>query len=258
MLSLYIEIFFTVFFLFFAINATIHSQEDRDIEIVAQEILARVDRILDYPNGSIKGRMIHITPDGRSNIINLIGFITDEEYLFKFASKGRGEELKVLYTLSGEDIWVYHIHAVKLFNKRGVDKYDSILFTNYCYIDLSNADLQSNYTARITGDVIIKGHDAHRLELVPILRGGDYGLLTLYATKKDCIPLRIDYYDPDKVIFKTLSVVKVINSDNRIIPIRYDMLDIRRGTVTMLEFVDFEKDIKFDKKIFRYQNLWEE
>lgn len=82
--------------------------------------------------------------------------------------------------------------------------------------------------------------------------------MTLYATKKDCIPLRIDYYDPDKVIFKTLSVVKVINSDNRIIPIRYDMLDIRRGTVTMLEFADFEKDIKFDKKIFRYQNLWEE
>ncbi len=236
----------------------LHSQEKREIELTAQEILARVDRILDYPQGLIKGKMVHITPDGRSKVIELVGSITEEDYLFKFNSKSRGDELKILYNLRGEDIWVYQILAIKLFNKRGVDRFDPILATNYCYIDLSNADLQSNYTATITDEAFIKGRDTYKLRLVPVMRGGNYGLLTIYVSKKDYIPLRIDYHDPDKVIFKTLSIAKVINRNKRIIPVRYDMLDIKKGTVTLLEFFGFDDDIQFDKKIFIHENLGNE
>ncbi len=248
----------TVIFLWIFSAAPLHAQGEREIELTAQEILARVDRILNYPEGLIKGKMVHITPDGRSKVIELVGSISEEDYLFKFISKTRGDELKVLYNLRGEDIWVYQILAIKLFNKRGVDRFDPILSTNYCYIDLSNADLQSNYTAAITGEAFVKGQDTRKLKLIPVMKGGNYGLLTIYVSKKDYIPLRIDYHDKDTVIFKTLSIVKVINRNNRIIPVRYDMLDIRKGTVTLLEFFGFDEEIQFDKKIFIHQNLGEE
>ena len=65
----------------------LHAQEKREIELTAQEILARVDRILDYPQGLIRGKMVHITPDGRSKVIELVGSITEDDYLFKFISK---------------------------------------------------------------------------------------------------------------------------------------------------------------------------
>jgi len=243
--------------LLFCCALNVNAQEKRKIELTAQEILARVDNILTYPEGLIKGRMVHITPDGKSKKIELVGYISGDNFHFRFSTKERGEELRVLYNLNGEDIWVYNIHSITMFNKRGIDKFDPILGTNFYYLDLSNYDLQSNYTATITGDAFIKGNDCYKLSLNPILQGGMYGLLTLYVNKSDYVPLRIDFHDTDKVIMKTLSIVKVAQKNGRSVPLRYDMLDIRRGTITILEFYKFEQDAIFDKKLFRHENLEE-
>lgn len=243
--------------IFLLLPALLTAQEERKIELTAQEILARVDRVLAYPRGLMKGKFMHIMPDGKSGVINLTGYVADDNSLFKLGSSGRGDQLKVLYNLSGEDIWVYHILAVKLFHKMGVDRYDPILATNFSYIDLSNAKFQSNYTASISGDAFVKGNDAYRMTLFPIFKGGSYGQVTLYVGKKDYIPLRVDFHDNDKVIFKTMTVARVMTKGKRIVPVRYDMLDIRKGTVTILEFYSFEEGVAFDKSIFMHQRLGE-
>lgn len=244
-------------FICIGLSNPMYPQEKREIELTAQEILARVDRIMDYQKGKFKGKMMHILPDGRSFLINFVASISESDYLFKFSSDGRGEELRVLFNLRGEDIWVYNVHAIRLFHKIGIDKYDPVLATNFSFIDFSNADLQSNYTAAINGDAIVKGYEAYRLTLNPIFKGGNYGLLTLYASKENFVPLRIDYHDSDKVIFKTMSIAKTMVKGKSIIPVRYDMLDIRKGTVTILNFHGFENNISFDRKIFRHQTLGE-
>lgn len=231
------------------------SQEERKIELNAQGILARVDKIFEYPRGQIKGLIKHIKPDGSSTTINFTGNISSEDYLFTFSSRERGDQLKVLYNLGGEDIWVYNVHALKLFHKLGIDKYDDILSTNYSFTDLSNADFQSNYTAVIAGDALIKGQDAWKLVLKPIAKGGEYGMLTLYVSKDKFIPLRIDYHDRDKAIFKFMTIVKVMENASRIVPIRYDMMNIRQGTVTIVSFSDFDEKATFDKEIFRPEKL---
>lgn len=230
-----------------------NAQEKREVELTAQEILARVDRVMDYQKGLLKGKMMHIMPDGSSFLINFVGHVSEGDYLFKF-SRGRGEELRVLYNFNGEDIWVYNVNAIQLFHKIGIDKYEPILSTNFSYMDFSNADLQSNYSAEISGDAIVKGREAYRLILNPIFKGGYYGLLTLYVSKKAFLPLRIDYHDSDKVIFKTMSLAKTLVSEKKVIPIRYDMLDIKKGTVTILNFHGFV-DAHYEKSIFRHQNL---
>jgi hypothetical protein len=233
------------------------SQEERKIELNAQGILARVDRILKYPKGLLKGVMKHIKPDGSAVTINFTGCISQEDNLFTFNSRERGDQLKVLYNLGGEDIWVYNIHSLKLFHKLGVDKYDEILATNFSFIDLSNADMQSNYTAMISGDAIVKGIDVWRLVLKPIAKGGEYGMLTLFVTKDKYIPLRIDYHDRDKAIFKFMTVVKVKEKESRIVPLRYDMMNIRQGTVTIVSFSEFDESATFNKEIFRSEKLGE-
>ncbi len=239
------------------IGAGAPAQERREIELTAQEIVARVDRILTYPRGQIKGRLMHILPDGASTVINLTGLIDENDFLFTFGTRGRGDELKVLYNQGGEDIWVYSIHAQKLFRKMDVDKYDPLLGTNFSFIDLSNADYQANYNAVLTGDAVIKGLPAYRLRLEPIFKGGSYGRLTLYAAKADYVPLRIDFHDNDKVVFKSIAVAKTMERGGRIVPVRYDMLDLRRGTVTIMEFFGFDESMRFEKTIFYHQRLGE-
>ncbi len=249
--------FYILLFLSFCfIPVFLYSRTD-EIEITAQAILARVDSIMRYPEGEVRGRIKQIAPDGKFHIIDFIGSIARTDFLFTFSNTSRGEELKVLYKMSGEDIWVYNTHALKLFHKMGIDKYDSLLATNFNLIDFSNSEFQSNYKARITGESLIKGVDCYRLDLTPVFQGGEYGLVTLYASKDKSLPMRIDFHDRDKVIFKFLSLSKTMEKGNRIIPIRYDMLDIRNGTVTILNFTRFDETVTFRSDIFRPETLGE-
>jgi len=238
-----------------SVSSIVYSQGKRKIELTAQGILARVDRVLQYPDGQIIGRMKHIRPDGHSFTLNIKAAIARDNSLFVFNSRKRGDQLKVLYNLGGEDIWVYNIHAIKLYHKLGIDKYDAVLGTNFSFLDLSSYDLQSNYTASIEGDAFIKGYDAYKLRLNPIFKGGLYGMLTLYVSKDEFIPLRIDFHDRDKAIYKFLTITKIRKYKGRIVPIRYDMMDIRRGTITILRFFKFDDRMKFKREVFRSEKL---
>jgi len=231
------------------------AQAEREIELTAQEMLARVDRIMGYPDGILKGYMMHITPDGSSQKLQITGYINKNQFLFDIVKPARGSMQKILYRLGGEDLWVYDMAARALFHKMGVDKFDDILATNFYYVDLSNADLQSNYVARIDGSVILKNQDCYKLTLDPIDKTGAYGKLTLYVIKQNYIPLRIDYHDQDKVIFKTLSIAKIGQKDGRSFPVRYDMLSIKKGTMTVLEFTSIEDGVSFNAEIFRPEKL---
>jgi outer membrane lipoprotein-sorting protein len=242
--------------LFFTSPVSVFTQTG-EIEITAQAILARVDSIMQYPQGEMRGRMKHISPDGKSYTIDFVGSIARTDYLFRFSNQSRGEELKVLYRLGGEDIWVYSNHSLKLFHKMGIDKYDSLLSTNFTLIDFSNSDFQSNYNARITGQALIKGVECYKLDLVPVFQGSQYGLVTLYASKDKYLPLRIDYHDRDRVVFKFLSLSRIMEKGNTIVPLRYDMLNIRNGTVTILSFLRYDENVTFRSDIFRPETLGE-
>ena len=248
--------FLLLIILIFTADYSLHSQTS-EVEISAQTILANVDGIMQYPAGEIQGKLKHILPDGKSFEIDFKGLIALNDFLFSFKSSSRGESLKVLYNMGGEDIWVYNIHAVQLFHKLGVDKYDSLIATNFSFIDMSNSSFQSNYNARITGKALIKGVECYKLNLDPIFDRSEYGLITLYATVDQYLPLRIDYHDKDKVIFKFLSLAKTMEKKGRIVPLRYDMLNIKNGTVTILNFTKFEEDKKFALEIFRPEKLGE-
>jgi hypothetical protein len=233
----------------------IYSQGNRTIELTAQELLARVDNVLRYPKGALSGSITHIFPDGRSFSLLLKGSMSDDDYLFVIGSPERGDQFKVLYNLGGEDIWVYSITSLQLFHKIDIDRFDPILSTNFSYLDLSNADLQSNYTARIEGDSIIKGKECYRLKCEPIYKKGDYGYLTIFVSKVDFIPLKIDYYDQDRVIMKSMSVAQVAQFAGRNFPVRYDMLHVKSGTLSIMKFSNFDPSISFNKEIFRHQSL---
>lgn len=249
---------FKIIILFAVIfQGTLQPQEKESIEITAQSILARVDRIMQYPAGELQGRLKHIFPDGNSFTVDFRGKITRNDFLFHFSSNTRGESLKVLYNMAGEDIWVYNIHSLKLFHKMGVDKYDLLAATNFTFIDFSNSDYQSNYNARITGRTVIKGVDCYRLYLEPLYPESIYGALTMYVSVEKYHPLRIDFHDRDKVIFKFMTLAKVMENSDKTIPLRYDMLNIKDGTVTILSFLKFEENIKYQSDIFRPEKLGE-
>jgi hypothetical protein len=231
------------------------AQDTRRVELTAQEILARVDEVMNYPVGELKGDIMHIFPDGKSVNIRLEGNISKEDSIFTFSSSNRGKQLRVLYNLNGEDIWVYNLLSLKLFHKVDIDKYDPLFDSNFNFLDLSNADFQSNYTGKIIKTSTYKGKSVIILSLDPIFKGGNYGRLTMYVVANDYLPMRIDYHDQDMVISKTLSFTKMAEFNNRNFPVRYDMLHITSGTLTILQFDDYDASISYPKSMFRHDQL---
>lgn len=229
--------------------------EGRAVE--AKEILKRVDIVIDYPKGILKGKIIHSYLDGKSFFIDIVGYISDSEYLFMLSSRTRGDLMRILYTHKGEDIWVYDINERKLSQNIGVNKFNTILKTNFNFADLSNADLQSNFSVISMKSITIENDEVYKLKLEPIFKGGNYGMLTLYVRKRDFVPLRIDYFNNEKIFFKSMSFTKTVMRGNRVFPVRYKMIDIEQETVSILYFVGFEENVHFDKRLFRHQNLHE-
>ncbi|NMB64519.1 MAG: hypothetical protein GYA16_06575, partial [Spirochaetes bacterium] len=120
--SIMLVILLGVSIIFFSHDHSV-AQADREIELTAQEILARVDRIMEYPDGIIKGYMMHITPDGSSQKLQITGYINKNQFLFDIVKPARGSMQKILYRIGGEDLWVYDMAARALFHKMGIDKY---------------------------------------------------------------------------------------------------------------------------------------
>jgi hypothetical protein len=250
-----IHLFILVLSAVFVFDKASISQASRKGDLNAQEILTRVDRTFSYPQGIVRGVIKHIRPDGASSFLSFKGLIAGEDSLFTFSGSERGDQLKILYNLGGKEIWVYDVLALKLFHKTGMHRYDEILSTNFDYIDFAHSPFQSNYTASVQGPAFVKGIDAYELALHPIANDGAYGGLTMYVSRDRFIPLRIDFLDRDKAVLKVMTVAKVLENDTRTVPIRYDMMNIRRGTVTIMSFTGFDGTATFDREIFRPEKL---
>ena len=63
-----------------------NAQETREIELQAQEILSRVDDIMRYPEGELKGKVMHLLPGGKSYSFSITGKIAKEDFLFNVHS----------------------------------------------------------------------------------------------------------------------------------------------------------------------------
>ena len=54
-----------------------------------------------------------------------------------------------------------------------------------------------------------------------------------------------------------MTLAKVMENGDKTIPLRYDMLNIKDGTVTILSFLKFEDNVKYQSEIFRPEKLGE-
>ncbi len=84
-----------------------------------------------------------------------------------------------------------------------------------------------------------------------------FGALTMNVSVEKYHPLRIDFHDRDKVIFKFMTLAKIMENTDKTVPLRYDMLNIKDGTVTILSFLKFEDNVKYQGDIFRPEKLGE-
>ncbi len=229
----------------------------------AFEIMDRVFQQLQYAEGHQKLQLTITTREGKSVVYKASLYQKQNASFFVFDSMTRGTVLKLLYNDQGQNIYAYLTHDKRMFHKKYLDRFENVLGSGFAYIDIANASFIDNYQQKIKGSEKNEEGEFTIIENLPLDKGHYGKLLVLVDPKKDNRVRRIDYYDSAMVLMKTLSLTygnlsvrEEKNLTKQIeFPIRWDMADVSRGTVSTLEFFSVDKTARLDASLFKKENI---
>ncbi|MBV6494480.1 MAG: hypothetical protein LDLANPLL_02513 [Turneriella sp.] len=254
-------LFFIVAFASFSVDT--FAQGKAGVGGTAFEIMDNVSQQLQYLDGHYRLQMTITTKEGKSVVYKTNLYQKQNASYFVFNSMTRGTELKLLYNDQGQNIYAYTVHDKRLYHKKYLDRFENILGSGFAYVDIGNASFIDNYQQKITGKEKNTEGEFTVVENLPLDKGNYGKLFVLVDPKKQNRPVRIDYYDPAMVLMKTLTfkygtlpVRETKTGINQVeYPIRWDMADMSRGTVSTLEFFSVDRTVRLDASLFKRENI---
>lgn len=242
---------------------SLNAQGKTGIGGTAFEIMDKVFQQLQYVEGHQKLQLTITTREGKSVAYKGSLYQKQNASFFVFDSMTRGTVLKLLYNDRGQNIYAYQMHEKRLFHKKYLDRFESVLGSGFAYLDIANASFIDNYQQKMKGTEKNDEGEFTIIENIPLDRGHYGKLIVLVDPRKDNRVKRIDYYDSAMVLMKTMTFtygmlpVKEKKNLTREIefPIRWDMADVSRGTVSTLEFLSVDKTARLDASLFKKENI---
>ena len=229
----------------------------------AFEVMDRVFQQLQFAEGHQKLQLTITARDGKSVVYKASLYQKQNASFFVFDSMTRGTVLKLLYNDQGQNIYAYMTHDKRLFHKKYLDRFENVLGSGFAYLDIGNASFVDNYQQKLKGTEKNDEGEFTIVENLPLDKGHYGKLIVLVDPKKDNRLKRIDYYDSAMVLMKTLtftygplSIKEEKNVTKQVeFPIRWDMADVSRGTVSTLEFFSVDKTARLDPSLFKKENI---
>ncbi|HBS04673.1 MAG TPA: hypothetical protein DEA96_06905 [Leptospiraceae bacterium] len=225
-----------------------------------QALVAALDSSLNYPVGMYSGKITIIDEKGRPNMQDFQMHVSEKGRFLEFTSPARGVTLRVLYLRQGEEIWVWDARRRDLLQLRGADQYKAIMRSGLSFRDLSGASLEANYhPANVAKEVKIEGGEsAINYSLIPMLPSS-YGRISVIQDPGNLRPMRLDVYDQNTVLFKTMEIsydipVLHLGKKKDVVPswpVRWEALDLETGTITRLEIYTFDDTLEISDSLFR-------
>ncbi|HMV37132.1 MAG TPA: hypothetical protein PKD60_14625, partial [Turneriella sp.] len=117
----------------------------------AFEIMDRVFQQLQYAEGHQKLQLTITTREGKSVVYKGSLYQKQNASFFVFDSMTRGTVLKLLYNDQGQNIYAYQTHDKRLFHKKYLDRFESVLGSGFAYLDIANASFIDNYQQKTKG-----------------------------------------------------------------------------------------------------------
>ncbi|HRP68854.1 MAG TPA: outer membrane lipoprotein-sorting protein [Turneriella sp.] len=241
----------------------LHAQGKAGVGGTAFEIMDGVFQQLQYAEGYQSLQLTITTKDGRAVVYKVSLYQKHHASFFVFNSMTRGTVLKLLYNNQGQNIYAYMTHDKRLFHKKYLDRFENILGSGFAYLDIGNGSFVDNYQQKINGVEKNANGEFTVIENLPLEKGNYGKLVVLVDPKKQNRLERIDYYDSAMTLMKTMTFkygslpIKETKTSTKQVeyPVRWEMADMSRGTVSTLEFFSIDKTARLDDSLFKKENL---
>ena len=187
-----------------------------------------------------------ITTSGGSERKLTMRFWSDENgdvNLMVYTAPPRVKGDKILLRDAGDNIWYYMQRRDVTRHFVGTVRREKVMGSDFSYEDLAQGTLTEDYTAEIMGFEKLDATECVKLKLTPTKSGPSYAHLLLWAGVDDAFSRRIEYYD-DEGHLKTLFITDFREVEGRKISFRFEMVNHREGSRTVMEY----ESISFAKK----------
>ncbi len=245
--------------LLFLINISISADE----KIGGQEIIERLDRALTINDGLTRARLSikqgnHETHSWKVNI-----FKQGDDVLYTFEITHRKPVAKLLSIKRGQKIIYYNVLSGKFFQIEQMERMEGVLHTAFNYLDLSNYSYEANYNAAEVKDLKTETSEKSIIKMTPISLSA-YKHLELEVDSAGYSPRKIDFTSSDGLLIKTVKFkygnlkVRENNYTSEMPGLtKLEMTDNATGYTSILEFKEWDKNVKADAILYEMKTMYE-
>jgi len=156
---------------------------------------------------------------------------------------------KILLREGGDQIWYYMSRRDLVRHFSGGSRKQKVMGSDFSYQDLAQGRLTEDFNSEFIGPEELDATACVKLRMTPTESGPSYDHLLLWAGRDDTLSRRIDYFDEDGVI-KTLTLSDYRKIDGRLLPLRYEMTNLREGSRTVMSMDSLSLKVEPDPELF--------
>lgn len=139
----------------------------------------------------------------------------------------------------------------------------SMMSQSWMGSDFSNNDLVressivTDYTYEMLGESTVSGYDCYKIEMIPKPDAPIvWARVVSYISKDEYLNLRVEYFDEDDTMVRTMTGSDVRELGGRLIPSKMEMIPVEEeGNRTIITYQDIEFDIDISERFFSIQNM---
>jgi outer membrane lipoprotein-sorting protein len=197
-----------------------------------------------------------VTPDYERTLKLESWWVGNEKALIEILAPAREAGNRTLKI--GDEIWMYLRRTETTIKIPPSMMLQSWSGSDYTYDDLvRESNLTRDYEIRLVGSDSLQGLPAWKLELLPRPDAPVvWGKLWYWVRQQDSLPARIEYYDEDGQLIRTMVFQDIETMGGRRIPTRWVMRNERKEnhyTEIVLEEIEF--DVSIPDRIFSFRAL---
>jgi outer membrane lipoprotein-sorting protein len=223
---------------------------------VAKEIVRKSNDLIRSKSSYVELILTIVKPDW-SREIEMKAWAIEPDYSLVYITAPARDKGTVTLKRKME-VWNY-IPAVQ----RTIKIPPSMMLQSWMGSDFTNDDLvrQSSivddYEHSIISEEIYEGYLCYKIEMIPKPDAGVvWGKLEILISKEKYLQLKIDHYDEDGYLIKTMKGSKIKKLGGRIIPTYWEMVPADNpGQKTIMEYKMIEFDKKINPDFFSQQNM---
>jgi outer membrane lipoprotein-sorting protein len=219
-------------------------------------IVNRIEEVEKLPHSYSRIKQVITTSSGKKREFEIEGWAMDSSdkilQIYRKPARVRGE--KILMLNGGDDIWAYSPKTDRVRHLATHMKKAKVMGSDFSYQDYAAGDYKERFTFKLRKDEKIESTKCYQLELIPTPKGPSYKKVIAWAGKKDFVARKMDFYD-DKGLLKRLSVTEIKKVEQRLVPWKMVMEDLRNGGSTMIETLEMDLKTEPDPGMFSIDGL---